>query len=86
VSGQIGVLELHFAREGGRIRDVCLAGDFIASSPTVAALEEGLRGCTAETGAVAAVVHAVLSRPEHFVLGLGRPAEVADALARELAA
>jgi len=86
VPGQIGVLELHFARDGGRIRDVCLAGDFIASSPTVVALEEGLRGCAAEPGALAAVVHGVLAQPEHFVLGLGPPARVADALARELAA
>jgi len=86
VSGQIGVLEVHFAREEGRLRDVCLAGDFIASSPTVAALEEGLRGCAAEAGAIPAVVHGVLARPEHFVLGLGRPAELADALARELTA
>jgi lipoate-protein ligase A len=86
VPGQIGVLDVHFAREEGRIRDVCLAGDFIASSPTVATLEDGLRGCAAEPGAIAAVVHGVLARPEHFVLGLGRPAQLADALAHELAA
>ena len=85
VPGQIGVLDLHFAREGGVVRDVCLAGDFIASSATVAALEDGLRGCAAEPGAIAAVVHGVLARPDNFVLGLGPPTRVADALARELA-
>ena len=46
---QTGVLEVHFALEQERfVKEIQLAGDFIANSPAIAALEYGLRLCPAE--------------------------------------
>src|SRR5262249_30763112 len=43
---QTGVLEAHFALEQGRfLKEVQLAGDFIANSPAIATLEYRLRLC-----------------------------------------
>ena len=79
VATRLGVLEAHFALEGGRLRDVLLAGDFIASSPAVERLERRLGGRPAERGAIDAVVEEVLAEPESFVLG-PPPGAVAEAI------
>jgi hypothetical protein len=81
---QLGVLEVYFAVDGSRLGDVVLAGDVIASSATVAALEEALRGCLANADAIDHVVREVLADPRHFVLGIGPTRTLTDALVRGL--
>lgn len=75
---QLGGLEAHFALAGDRLAAIELAGEFIADSPGIAALEAGLRGCAAERAAVDAVVSDVLGSGEHFVLGIGPRATIAE--------
>jgi hypothetical protein len=84
-STQLGVFEAHFNVRAGRLADVVLAGDFIASSATVGHLEEALAGCPAERGAIDAVVQRVLAEDAHFMLGIGPVATIADTFARGLA-
>jgi len=86
VAGQLGVLDVHFAVDGGRIRDVCLAGDFIANAPAIERLERELRGCRAERDAIAAVVDAVFAAPGSFILGVGPASTITETLVRGLAA
>jgi lipoate-protein ligase A len=85
VATRLGVLEAHFALDGGRLRDVVLAGDFIAGSATVERLERRLDGRPAERGAIDAVVDEVLAEPGSFVLGPPSGA-VADAILGGLSA
>lgn len=84
---QTGVLEAHFSLEQGRfLKEVCLAGDFIADSPGIASLEYRLRLCPAERGAIARVVDAVLGDPVHYMLGAGPLRVIADTIVRGLPA
>jgi lipoate-protein ligase A len=84
---QTGVLEAHFALEQGRfLKEVCLAGDFIADSPAIASLEYRLRLCPAERGAIARVVDAVFSEQSHYLLGVGSLRVVADTIVKGLPA
>ena len=84
---QTGIFEVHFALEQGRfLKEVCLAGDFIADSPAIAALEYRLRLCPAERGAIARVVDAVFGDPAHYMLGTGPLRVVADTIVRGLPA
>jgi len=85
VTTQLGVLEVHFALDGDRIRDIVFAGDFLANSPAIEALERDLRGCAAEASAVDAVVHAIFDRAENYLLGVGPLRTVAEAVVRGLA-
>jgi len=84
VATQLGVLEAHLALRDGRIGDVVLAGDFIANSPAVERLEHDLRGCPAERAAIDAVVASVLAEPGNFILGVGAPGTIADAIVQGL--
>ncbi len=84
VATQLGVLEAHFALDGARLHEVVLAGDVIASSATIAALEDALRGCPAEAAAIDRVVTQVLADPQRFVLGIGPARTITDAIARGL--
>jgi lipoate-protein ligase A len=79
---QIGVLEAYFSRDGGRLREVMLVGDFIANSPAVAALEGELCGVPLEWAAISAAVFNTFSRPENFMLGLRDLAQIAEAICR----
>jgi lipoate-protein ligase A len=84
---QTGVLEAHFALEQGRfLKEVCLAGDFIANSPAIAALEYRLRLCPAERGAIARVVDGVFADPSHYLLGVGPLRAIADTIVKGLPA
>jgi lipoate-protein ligase A len=84
---QTGVLEAHFALEQGRfLKEVCLAGDFIADSPAIASLEYRLRLCPAERGAIARVVDGVFSEPAHYMLGVGPLRVIADTIVKGLPA
>jgi hypothetical protein len=80
--GQLGVFEVYLSVREGRIEDVLLAGDFIADAPSIARLEQGLRGCPLTPAAVAAVVDAVYADPDSFLLGLGPPRTVVDTILR----
>lgn len=82
---QTGVLEAHFALEQGRfLKEVCLAGDFIANSSAIASLEYRLRLCPAERGAIARVVDAVFDDPSNYLLGVGPLRAVADTIIKGL--
>ncbi len=82
---QTGVLEAHFALEQGRfLKEVCLAGDFIADSPAIASLEYRLRLCPAERGAIARVVDTVFNDRAHYMLGVGPLRAVADTIVKGL--
>lgn len=84
---QTGVLEAHFALEQGRfLKDVVLAGDFIADSPGIANLEYRLRLCPAERGAIARVVDGVFGDPSHYMLGVGPLRVIADTIVKGLPA
>jgi lipoate-protein ligase A len=84
VATQLGVLEVHFAVEGPRLRELVLGGDLIAPSPTIVALEGALRGCPADATAIDRVVAEVLADPHHFVLGIGPARTITDAIVRGL--
>jgi lipoate-protein ligase A len=84
IATQLGVLEAHFALDGGRLREVVLAGDVIASSSTIEALAAALRGCPAEAEAIDRVVMQVLADPHLFVLGVGPARTITDAIVRGL--
>jgi lipoate-protein ligase A len=84
ITTQLGVLEAHFALDGDRIHEIVFAGDFIANSPAVERLEHELRGSPAAAGAIETVVRAIFGRPENYILGIGSPRTVADAVARGL--
>jgi lipoate-protein ligase A len=82
---QTGVLETHFALEQERfIKEIQLAGDFIANSPAIAALEYRLRLCPAEWSAIARVVDAVFAEPANYLLGVGRLRTIADTIVKGL--
>jgi lipoate-protein ligase A len=84
---QTGVLEAHFALEQGRfLKEVCLAGDFIADSPAIASLEYRLRLCPAERGAIARIVDTVFGDPAHYMLGVGPLRVIADTIVKGLPA
>ncbi len=85
LAGQLGTVEIDFAIVDGCLHDVALVGDFIAPSPTVERLEATLRGCRAERRAIEARVAAVLAEPGSFLLGLGPPRAVAQAIGESLA-
>lgn len=71
-ASQLGVLEAHVAlAEDGTLREVVVAGDILAGSPTVERLESALRGAAPTVEAVEAVAARVLAEPGRFVLGLG---------------
>jgi len=84
IAVELGMLEVHFAVDGSRLGDIVLAGDLIASSPTVAALEGALRGCPVDASAIDRVVTGVLADPRHFILGVGPARTLTDAIVRGL--
>ena len=82
---QTGVLEAHFALEQERfLKEIQLAGDFIANSPAVTELEYRLRLCPAEWMAITRVVDGVFGDPANYVLGVGRLRTVADTIVKGL--
>jgi lipoate-protein ligase A len=80
---QLGVFETYFALEQGRfIKDILFAGDFIANSPAIRQLEHDLRGCPAEWRAINAVTSEIFSRPENYILGIGREHTITDTICK----
>ena len=80
VTGQLGALEVHCRRDGDRLGEVMLSGDFFASSPAVERLEEALRGALAEEGAIRALVERAFASPDAFLLGFGSLDVLADTI------
>lgn len=78
--GQLGVLEVYLSVSDGAIADALLAGDFIADSASIDRLEQRLRGCRLERGAISAVVEAVYADPHSFLLGVGPLQTVVDTI------
>ncbi|MCW5892418.1 MAG: hypothetical protein KIT14_18000 [bacterium] len=79
VQTAVGVFEAHAALAAdGTIADLCLAGDLLASTATVAALEQGLRGAVPPASAAVATA---LARPDRVLLGVP-----ADTIAQAVAA
>jgi len=80
--GQLGVIEVHLAVHAGTIADVMVSGDFIADSPSIAVLEQRLRGCALTRAALGAVVDAVYAEPRSFLLGIGPLSTLVDTILR----
>jgi len=66
----LGVVEATAELEGGRIRDLELTGDLLASVPTLDDLARALEGAVPSRAAVDRAVIEVLSRPRRFLLGV----------------
>ena len=79
---QLGGLEARFALDGATIAGITLAGDFIANSAAVEALERELSGCAAERQAIDEVVARVFARPENFILGIGPLETIGETIVR----
>lgn len=80
---QLGRLEVHLSLQGrGVIKNARLFGDFIANSGAVSELERALRLCPANWSALEAVVSGVFSKPQNFVLGIGRLRTIVDTIMR----
>jgi hypothetical protein len=79
---QLGAFEVYLSARTGAIDDVLFAGDFVASSPSIAQLEQRLRGCRLERSPIAAVVDAVYADPRHFLLGVGPLSTVVETILR----
>lgn len=78
---QLGVLEAFFSLHQERfLKEIRFAGDFIANSPAIDALQRELRSCPLEWRAIDDVVGGVFSHPENFLLGVGKLRAVADTL------
>ena len=81
IAGQLGTVEVFFARTAHALGAVLLAGDFIANSPGVDRLEETLAGAPAERKAIVSRVLGVVDGSTNFLLGLGTPHAAAAAIA-----
>jgi hypothetical protein len=79
---QLGVVEVHLALRDGVIDDLLLAGDFIADSPSIARLEQRLRGCRLDRAAIGRIVDEVYADRHSFLLGVGPLRTLADMIAR----
>jgi lipoate-protein ligase A len=84
---QLGVLETYFSLEPGRvIKEIMLAGDFIANSPAIEQLERGLRLCPADRQAIEAIADKIFSQPENYILGIGPVRSITDTICQGIAA
>jgi hypothetical protein len=81
---QLGILEVHFAAQDGRLGPVMLAGDFLASSAAVETLERRLVGTPVDFASIAAQTFEAFAQPESFILGLTNLSAVAEAVSRGL--
>jgi len=75
-----GVAAMIALEQGRFLKDIMLAGDLIADSPGIEALEYRLRLCPAELAAIARVVESVFGDPAHFLLGVGPLRTVAETI------
>lgn len=84
---QLGALEAYLSLQQERfIKDVEFTGDFIANSAAIEELERELRLCPLEWRAIDTVASRIFSRPENFILGIGKVRTIADMIMRGVAA
>jgi len=81
IQGQLGTVEVFFARAADALGAVVLAGDFIANSPGVDRLEQRLAGAPAEREALVSRILGVVDGSTNFLLGLGTPRAAAAGIA-----
>ena len=82
---QLGVLEAYFALEQDRfIKEIVLAGDFIANEGAIERLESELRLCPAEWRAIDAIASQIFAQPENFILGIGPLRTITDTIVKGL--
>lgn len=80
---QLGPFEAHLSLQQERfIKEIMFAGDFIANSPALEELERELRLCPLEWRAIDAVTNQIFSKPENFILGVGKLRTIADMIMR----
>lgn len=84
IRGQLGMFEAYVDLGPGCLRAVRFAGDFIANSVAVDQLECDLRSCAPDWDAIDTVVSRVYSRPENYVLGIGKLHTIADTIMKAL--
>jgi hypothetical protein len=83
VSVQLGVFEVLLALQQQRfIKEAVFAGDFIADSPAMEALESALRLVPLDGRTIEALTNDIFADPAHFVLGIGRLRTITDAILR----
>jgi lipoate-protein ligase A len=83
VSVQLGVFEAHLALQQQRfIKEAVFAGDFIAASGAIEALEHRLRLVPVDGRAIESLTNEIFSDPRHFVLGIGKLRTITDAILR----
>lgn len=84
---QLGALEAYLSLQQERfIKEVEFTGDFIANSASIDELERELRLCPLEWRAIDTVASRIFSRPENFILGIGKVRTIADMIMRGVAA
>lgn len=83
VSVQLGVFEVLLALQQQRfIKEAVFAGDFIADSPAMDALESALRLVPLDGRTIEALTNDIFADPGHFVLGIGRLRTITDTILR----
>lgn len=80
--GGAGQMDVYFEQTNGVLGEVIISGDFIANSDGVGHLEAALRGCPREAEAIDRAITGACSRPQDFLLGIGPPSSVRDAILR----
>lgn len=76
----IGFVEAHVALDGGVLSAVRLRGDLVATSPTIASLEQAMVGLPPSFDALGAAVDAALRAPDAALLGLREGRALPDAV------
>lgn len=79
---QLGFFDVYLALQENRITIAQFAGDFIANSPAIAALEKRLRGCVLERRALSVVSNQLFSDPRNYMLGIGKLDSLEDTILR----
>ncbi len=83
---QLGLFEAYFSLEQSRfIKDIVLAGDFIANSTAIERLEHDLRLCPVEWRAIDAAASEIFAQPENFILGIGPLRTIAETITKAMA-
>jgi lipoate-protein ligase A len=80
--GSAGQMDVYFEESGGVLGEVVVSGDVIANSDGIERLESALRGCRREAAAIDQAIAGACSRPQDFLLGVGPPGSVRDAILR----
>ncbi len=78
---QLGLVEVAFDDDAGRLRDVRIGGDVIASPAALRRLERQLRGLAGDSEEIDRVVASACRARDDYILGLGSPAVVRQAIA-----